>query len=91
MVRGVNISPSSIENVIRTFDEIGEFQVTAIRDGEMDQLQFVIESAHAELPNAIAEALNRQLGLRIDVEAVTGAVFRAAKLNRSDLLTIESK
>ena len=80
VIRGMNVFPSSIENVIRAFDRIDEFRITAIRDGEMDQLRVEIETAAGDqAARAVAEALNRQLGLRVQVAPVV-----AGSLPRSE-------
>jgi phenylacetate-CoA ligase len=80
VIRGVNIFPGSIENVIRSFDNVAEFRMTAFRNGEMDQLKVEIEMADDDASIAtVAEALRRQLGLRIAVESA-----RVGSLPRSD-------
>ncbi|NOY28639.1 MAG: phenylacetate--CoA ligase, partial [Planctomycetes bacterium] len=38
VVRGVNIFPSSIEQILRSFPEVVEFRLTARKRGEMDEL-----------------------------------------------------
>ncbi len=70
VVRGVNIFPSSIENILRSVDSIDEFRVTAFRQGTMDQLGVEVETQHPPTAVAAAEALQQRLGLRIDVEMV---------------------
>jgi len=43
IVRGVNLFPSSIENIVRRFDAIDEFVVEVYRDREMDEMEIRIE------------------------------------------------
>lgn len=69
IIRGVNVFPSSIEQIIREFREITEYRLTAFRAGEMDQLKIEIESSE-NLTAQLTEQLQIRLGLRVDVETV---------------------
>ena len=70
VVRGVNIFPSSIEQIIRSFPEVVEYRLTATRKGEMDQLKLEIED-RLQRPSRISEELQVRLGLKIDVTLVS--------------------
>ena len=39
IIRGVNIYPSAIEQILREFPEIREYRITATKEGAMDALQ----------------------------------------------------
>jgi len=71
VVRGINVFPSAIENIVRRFPEVGEFAVHVHRRKEMDELEVRIETREAE-PEAVAAALGQEiqaaLGLRARVE-----------------------
>ena len=69
IIRGVNIFPSSIEQIIRSFPEIVEFRLTATRVAEMDQLLVEIEDRLHE-PARVAEELRLRLGLKVEVRGV---------------------
>ena len=43
VIRGVNIFPSSIEQILRSFPEVVEFRLTARKRGEMDELVVEVE------------------------------------------------
>ena len=43
VIRGVNIFPSSIEQILRSFPEVVEYRMTVRNIGEMDQLVVEIE------------------------------------------------
>ena len=43
IVRGVNIFPSSVEQILRAFPEVVEYRVTAVRQGSLDALLIEIE------------------------------------------------
>ena len=66
VVRGVNIFPSSIEQILHSFPEVVEFRLTARKRGEMDQLVVEVEDRLQD-PSRIAEELRLRLGLKVDV------------------------
>jgi phenylacetate-CoA ligase len=67
-IRGVNVYPTAIENVIRQFTAVDEFQITVKRRQEMHDLEVQIEviTGHdAEgIRNHVEQALYRALSLR---------------------------
>ena len=66
VIRGVNIFPSSIEQILRSFPEVVEFRLTARKRGEMDELVVEVEDRLQD-PGRIAEELQLRLGLKVDV------------------------
>ena len=69
VVRGVNIFPSSIDQIVRAFPEVIEYRATVVRHGEMDALQVQIEDRLSD-PSRVARDLHLRLGLKVDVECV---------------------
>lgn len=69
VIRGVNVFPSSIEQILRSFPEVVEFRLTALKQGEMDALSVEVED-RLESPERIAQELRLRLNLRVDVECV---------------------
>lgn len=69
IIRGVNVYPSAIEQIIRGMPELGEYRVTARRRQEMDELEVEVESTRDDAPR-VAAALQAGLGLRVDVAIV---------------------
>ena len=69
VIRGVNIFPSAIEQILCRFPEVGEYRITAFKNGEMDALRVEVEDT-ANDSDRISKELDIQLGLRIDVEIV---------------------
>lgn len=73
IVRGVNVYPSAIENVIRAFPEVAEFAADVYRKGVMDNLHLRLEVTKGD-GAAVARAVNRairdRLGLRVDSSVV---------------------
>ncbi|HEX4130217.1 MAG TPA: AMP-binding protein [Pirellulales bacterium] len=69
IIRGVNIYPSAIEQILRSFPEVLEYRMIASRAGEMDQLTIEVED-RLDQPQRIAEELQIRLGLKVDVICV---------------------
>ena len=69
IIRGVNIFPTSIEAVLRGFQEVDEFRIILFRQGNLDQLRVEVEGEHVDLA-AIGIALQLAVGLRIEVRQV---------------------
>jgi phenylacetate-CoA ligase len=77
VIRGVNIFPSSIDQILRSFPEVVEYRMTAFRRGEMDALRVEVEDRLGR-PERIARELKLRLGLNIEVTAVEpGALPRS--------------
>ena len=68
-VRGVNVYPSAVEAVVRSFPELGEFRIILFRQGELDQLKLVVEDPRDD-PARLARELQLRLGLSVQVESV---------------------
>jgi phenylacetate-CoA ligase len=82
VVRGENVYPSAIEDVLREFAEIGEFEIVVSRPKTMDEIEIVAEceATTDELTERIAALLRRKIGLRPQIRFV-----RPATLARTDL------
>lgn len=68
-VRGVNVFPSAIEQIVRGFPEVVEYRLTLSKEQEMDQLLLEIED-HLNQPDRVAEELRIRLGLKVEVRTV---------------------
>jgi phenylacetate-CoA ligase len=69
IIRGMNIYPSAVEQIVRRFPEIAEYRLIARKAGEMDRLTLEIEDPRRD-PQRVAEALELALGLHLDVHVV---------------------
>jgi phenylacetate-CoA ligase len=69
VIRGVNIFPGSVEEIVRGFPEVAEYRMVATRDGEMDQLAVEVEDELGQ-PDRISRKLELCLGLKIAVTLV---------------------
>lgn len=73
IIRGVNVFPSAIENVVRRFAEVVEFGVDVHRRGELDEIELRVELQGGDaqaIAAALKVALREALGLRAQVVAV---------------------
>jgi phenylacetate-CoA ligase len=75
IVRGVNVFPSAIENVMREFPEIDEFRVEVSAQNAMSELKLILEShandiAAHELAERVRQRVRECIGLRPQVETV---------------------
>ena len=69
IVRGMNVYPTSIEQILHGFPEVVEYRITARKHGAMDELSIEVED-HLEQPARISRELRLKLGLKIDVRSV---------------------
>lgn len=73
IVRGVNVYPSAIENIVRGFPEVGEFAVDVYRSGALDEMEIRLESSTPEcsaLGDDVSKAIRKVLGLRVTATLV---------------------
>ena len=70
VVRGVNVFPSAVENIIRGFPEVLEYRLTVNREENLDVLSVEIEDRLAA-PDRVTQELHVRLGLRVDVTNVS--------------------
>jgi len=66
VIRGVNIFPTSIEQILRSFPEVVEYRMTAFKNGEMDALRIEIED-RLDDPIRVASELQLRLALKVEV------------------------
>ena len=71
VIRGINVFPSAIENVIRSFPDVGEFAVDVHRRKNLDEIEIRIETSSSDTQGvvaAVARNLRNALGLRVNVD-----------------------
>ncbi len=72
-VRGVNVFPGGVENIIRNFTEVDEFRITVNKVKQMDEMDIEVELCQGtdpELIHAIAIKLDSMLAFRPRVRQV---------------------
>ncbi|HEY6364170.1 MAG TPA: hypothetical protein VI585_05195 [Candidatus Binatia bacterium] len=75
IVRGVNVFPSAIENVMREFREIEEFRVEIFEKESMKEIKLILEpyadqSSVSGLAEQVSQRVRERIGLRPHVELV---------------------
>jgi len=84
-VRGLTLFPSVIEQIVRSFDSLGdEFQVVLATEGVMDSFAIVVESkltgeASQALASRVAAEVVRRCELRPKVEIVAPGTLPKAE------------
>ncbi len=89
IVRGVNLYPSAVEEVIRSFPEVDEFRVVQREVKAMAELELEVETTDSSLAPEIEQALRNRFSLRIPVTAVApGSLpcheFKAKRWTRAE-------
>ncbi|MFM8413996.1 MAG: phenylacetate--CoA ligase family protein [Planctomycetota bacterium] len=69
VVRGVNIFPGAIDDIVRSFPEVLEHRLTVTTRGSLDVLSLEIEDRLAA-PARVADELKLRLGLKVEVTTV---------------------
>ena len=68
-IRGLNVYPSAIEEIIRSVPGTAEFQIVASRPGEMDELALQLEG-NAAACEEVGRRIDASLGIRVEIAAV---------------------
>jgi phenylacetate-CoA ligase len=69
VVRGVNVFPGAIDDIVRSFPEIVDYQLSVTTDEALDRLSLQIEDRLAA-PDRVAKELKLRIGLHVDVAIV---------------------
>ncbi len=74
IIRGLNVYPATIENIILQFPDVQEFSVRTYRTETLDELEVQIESTNpnpTDTADAVVSAIRDTLGLRAIVKVVS--------------------
>lgn len=77
-VRGVNVFPAGVENIIRRFTEVDEYRVTVSKFKQMDEMDIEVElceGADPEVVHDIAVKLDAMLAFRPRVHQVAASTL----------------
>ena len=69
IVRGVNIFPQSIDDIVRSFPEILEYRLSVLNQNSLDMMVLEIED-QLDDPDRVAIELHVRLGLKVKVTVV---------------------
>jgi phenylacetate-CoA ligase len=70
LVRGVNVYPSAVENILRGFDAVTEYRVQIQNQRTLPELSIQVEAHDSTLAHRIEAALANSFALRIPVALV---------------------
>jgi phenylacetate-CoA ligase len=73
VIRGVNVYPSAIENIVRSFSQVGEFAVDVYRRHELDEMEIRLEVRGDDadtITAAVSKEIRNGLGIRVHVKSV---------------------
>jgi phenylacetate-CoA ligase len=94
IVRGVNLYPAAIDDLVRSVGSVVEYEVEIRRSGAMDELLVKVETEEGVEPTVVAgnlvTAFRRQFNIRVDVTpAGAGSLpryeFKARRYKRIDV------
>jgi len=96
VVRGVNVFPSVIEDLVRRHPTVDEFRIEVYRQEEMDQVRVLLEiderrhgpAVRERTVAAVAEALRLSFGLRMEVRAVAAGTLPRFELKAKRLVRV---
>ncbi len=69
IVRGVNVYPSALADILHRFPNVAEYRVIVTKDSELDEIALQVECPSSIVAD-IAEELHIALNLRIPIEVV---------------------
>jgi len=80
-VRGVNLYPSQVEDIVRRYPEVAEFVIERGRARQMDEVSLLIEAAGDDFSTERLEAdLRQALGVRLDCRVVERGTLPRSEL-----------
>jgi phenylacetate-CoA ligase len=90
-VRGVNLYPSQVEEIVRRHAEVTEFVIELRRERSMDEVRLLLEIAGdgGSVADAIAHELRLAFGARIDCVGVAPGTLPRAELKSKRLVRVE--
>jgi phenylacetate-CoA ligase len=69
IVRGVNVYPSALANILHRFPEVTEYRIIVTKNDSLDEIALQVECP-SELVTTLQEELHLALNLRVPVETV---------------------
>jgi len=89
-VRGVNLYPSQVEDIVRRHPQVVEFVIEHRRERQMDEVTLLVECANGAAPATRLESELRQaLGARIPVRQVAAGTLPRPELKARRLVRID--
>ncbi len=88
-VRGVNLYPSQVEDIVRRHPEVTEFVIEHRREREMDEVTLLVETAdHGFTADRLEADLRQALGVRLGCRVVAGGTLPRSELKSRRIVRI---
>jgi len=90
-IRGINIFPSAVENIVRRYPEIVEFAIEVYRHRQMHELRLKVEITGAadRVIDRLAQAFSNDLRIRASIEHVADGSLPRFELKSRRLRFVE--
>jgi phenylacetate-CoA ligase len=89
-VRGVNLFPSQVEDIVRRHPNIGEFAIERRRVREMDEVALLLEIDRADASTERLEAdLRQTLGVRLECRVVPVGTLSHSELKSKRIVRLQ--
>jgi phenylacetate-CoA ligase len=79
-VRGVNLYPSQVEDIVRHHPEVVEFVIERGRDRRMDEVTLLLETSRAFSTKRLEADLRQALGVRLECRVVAPGTLPRSEL-----------
>ncbi len=97
IVRGVNIFPSVIEDIVRRHPAVDEFRIEVHKQSEMDEIRILLEIDDAvhgpemrdRTVDAVAEGVRMSFGLRVETRVVSAGALPRFELKARRVVRVE--
>jgi len=90
-VRGVNLYPSQVEDIVRRYPQVTEFVIEHRRERQMDEVSLLLETSVAGFSADRLEAdLRQALGVRLGCRIVATGTLPRSELKSKRIVRIET-
>ena len=79
-VRGVNLYPSQVEDIVRRYPEVTEFVIEHRRERQMDEVTLLLETAESFSTSRLESDLRQALGVRLECRVVPSGTLPRSEL-----------
>ena len=86
-VRGVNLYPSQVEDIVRRYREVTEFVIERRTERQMDEVTLVLEATDELVVDRLQADLRQALGVRLECRAVPAGTLPKAELKSKRIVT----
>jgi phenylacetate-CoA ligase len=88
-VRGVNLYPSQVEDIVRRYPEVSEFVIEHRRERQMDEVTLLIEAHSESFSSDRLEAdLRQALGVRLECRVVPSGTLPRSELKSRRIVRV---